>query len=721
MANGSTKQGKSVPLIATLAVKNQLISEEQLQKALAQCSDSGSLEAELIAYFLAENLISSQNIHRLTMAAKAITIHQQEYRFGAIALAKGIVNKSVLDLALEEQREQLKKGKKPRRIGDVMAEAGLITIKQRDEILKLQNRSCTPPDRADKPLLKTEPGADTPADGDGEDEADPDHDGPDPVPGNLPELSPEFDGGQILDRMDQEVQICGCLLLQVTRDHMTAFLSKTCEVDPDIRAVTIRTALAEKGVVSGLVPDDRIAAFIKSPIGDSTSFSVAQGVEPSPGKDSRIEFFFDTAYLKIGGMDDSGNGDVKHRGPRPLVEKGAVLAEKIPGTTPQPGKDVYGNTVQVPDGTDSPFRTGAGAVLSGDGRKVLATVQGCPRMTLAGLIVVHGESAVDGDLDSDTGSVAFGGNIHISGCIKDGVTVCGADITAQEVDNGIVDANGDLTIAGGINDARVHARGHVYAQSITNSQIVCMGDVFVQDQVADSAVECAGGCFMTTGMLISGRVSAKMGLMARGIDSGTAGPSRIRVGHDAFAARELEKNSAGTIQLEETIQRLGEKKDTLRSGAGNLKKQMTELVRARERIQGQCRELEARAESPDRRLGELRESLSAAETKIQVCAAETRKLVKLAAATDQQMFEAVSSKEALAHERENLIRWSERTPGKARVAVDGNIMPGTVIMGLHSKFVPAIELNHVRITERPVKLDYGGNSEIIYQMQVNNF
>jgi len=47
-----------------------------------------------------------------------------------------------LDLALEEQKEQFKKGKKPRRIGDMMVEAGMITLKQRDEIFKLLNRSC---------------------------------------------------------------------------------------------------------------------------------------------------------------------------------------------------------------------------------------------------------------------------------------------------------------------------------------------------------------------------------------------------------------------------------------------------------------------------------------------------------------------------------------------------------------------------------------------------
>ncbi|MGD9825272.1 flagellar assembly protein A [Desulfobacter sp.] len=721
-----SKQNKTVPLIGTLAVKHQFISEEQLQKALAQCSDNTNLEAELKEYFLAGNLISSQNIHRLAMAAKAITIHQQEHRFGAIALARGLVNKSVLDLALEEQKEQLKKGKKPRRIGDVMVEAGLITLKQRDDILKLQNRACKPPDRTNKPLSKTEPAKDVPVLAHGENQAAPGHDALRPSADNIPKPTPESNGGPVLDRMEQVAQICGGLLLQVTCDHLSAFLSKTCDMNPDISAVVIRTALAEKGVVFGLAPDDRIEEFIRSPMADSTFFSVAQGVEPSPGKDTKIEFFFNTDYLKTGGMDDSGNIDFKHRGPRPLVETGTVLAEKIAGSTPQPGRDVYGNTIQALGGTDNPFRVGAGAVLSEDGRKVLATVRGVPRITLAGLIVVHEESAINGNIDNDTGPVEFNGNIRVTGTIKSGVR--GVDITAQAVDNAIVEASGDLIIACGINDARVYARGNVYAQSITHSKIVCMGDVFVTKKIVDSTIECSGGCSIITGMLVSSRVSAKMGLMARSIGSGTVGPSRIRVGHDAFAARELEKNSAGMVRFEEAIQDLWKKKSAVRRQAAGLKKQMTELARVRERIQVKCREIESQPELPpgnrdflNRRLAEFRKNLKAAETKIQMCAAKTRDLVRQAAKVDRQILEPSASKKTLADEKKNLISWSEHTPGKARVAVDGEIMPGTVITGLHSSFVADTELCHVRITERPVKSDEGKKSEIIYQMQVDNF
>nr|WP_320013885.1 FapA family protein [uncultured Desulfobacter sp.] len=642
MANG-LKHGKTVPLIGSLAVKNQFISEEQLQKALAQYSDDDNLEEKLTAYFLAENLISSRNIHRLTMAAKAVTIHQQEYRFGAIALAKGFVNKSVLDLALEEQKEQLEAGKKPRRIGDVMVEAGIITSKQRDEIFKLQNRSCKPPHGANEPLPKTEPVVDA----------------------------------QVLSH----------------------------EEDPANSGHHTHNALA-----------------------DNIPVSMAQGVKASPDKDTKTEFFFDTDYLKTGGMDDYGNIDFKDRSPSPLVEKGTVLAEKIVGSTPQPGNDVYGNAIPAIDKTNNSFRVGAGAILSEDGRKVLATVRGEPRITLAGLIVVHEEFDINEDIDNETGPVEFDGNISVTGSIKSGARVCGVDIAAQEVNNGVVEANGDLIIARGINDARVYARGNVYAQSITNSEIICMGDVFVKKKIVDAKIECSGACSIITGMLVSSQVSAKMGLMAGSISSGTAVPSKIRVGRDAFTARELEKNSAETMRLEEVIQTLGKTKNTILRKAAGIKKKMAELDQVKEKIQVQCREIESRPELPpgdreylDEGLTGLRKRLKAAETKIKLYTAKIKDLAKQAAKIDQQISEPVASKKALADEKKNLIRWSEHTPGKARVIVDGEMMSGTALMGLHSRFVSDTQLYHVRITERPVKSDDGEDSRVFYQMQVDDF
>jgi len=409
MADGS-KQDRPAPLIGILAVKHKFISDAQLQNALEQCGGESDSDEKLKAYFIAEKLISSQNIHRLAMAVKAVAIHREEYRFGAIALAKGVVNKMVLDLALEEQKEQFQKGKKPRPIGDVMVEAGIITTKQRNEILELQKRACILPNKAETLPVKTSDPAGSPS---------VDNHGHHTSADNLAKTSAANEN-IILDRLEEVGRICGGLLLQVTLDHMSAFLTKICDMDPDIPAVVIRTALSEKGVVFGLVPDEEIEGFIRSSISDSVLFCVARGRAPSPDKDFRIEFSFDTAYLKSSGMDESGKVDAKPKGKRTLVEKETVLAEKIAGKPPQTGKDVFGHAVSATGTSNVFFRAGTGTMLSQDGQKVSARVRGTPRMTLDGSIAVHERSDINADIDHDTGTGEYDKSLRVNGRINSG-------------------------------------------------------------------------------------------------------------------------------------------------------------------------------------------------------------------------------------------------------------------------------------------------------------
>ena len=129
-----------IPLIGQLALNNNLITSEALQKALAYCSDFSNKESALKDYFLSKELISSRNVERLTKAAQTFEFRQKEFKFGDIAIRKGFINKSVLTLALEEQQNEIKNRSGLNQIGEILVNAGFITEKQRDYILKLQKR-----------------------------------------------------------------------------------------------------------------------------------------------------------------------------------------------------------------------------------------------------------------------------------------------------------------------------------------------------------------------------------------------------------------------------------------------------------------------------------------------------------------------------------------------------------------------------------------------------
>ena len=246
-------------------------------------------------------------------------MRQKEFKFGTIAVRKGFINQSVLKLALEEQQTAIKIQKKFHLVSDILVEAGMLTAKQRDYILKLQKRvrqevKKGSQEKADKPFPD-----------------DKENSGKDPEDQAL-DNSAETISEKKADKsvlLESEI-IAGGTKFEISKDFMGAFLSKTDHFDNNITLTEIKEALLDKGIVLGIVSDEMIEGFINSSGFKTKSFRVARGILPIRGKDAKVEFFFNTDYLKAGGLTKDGVIDFKDRGEIPYVEEGTVLAEKIP-------------------------------------------------------------------------------------------------------------------------------------------------------------------------------------------------------------------------------------------------------------------------------------------------------------------------------------------------------------------------------------------------------
>ena len=729
MAGGSKKKTK-IPLIGLLALKNQLVTKSELEVGLTQVRDAKDQAGALKDYFISQELISNKNVQRLTLAAKAITIRQKEYTFGAIALAKGFINKSVLDLALEDQQNDIKEKKKPRLIGDMMVAAGLLTERQRDYILKLQNRVrknaiaatvVTPDGPAEKvPAPESSKAAADPETG-----IDP----ADDTDTGAEEKASLAAASQEVTLLDPEI-ITGGIQLQVSSDFMAAFLTKTDQFDDNLLASDIKEELIDRGIVAGIVAEEMIDGFIQSTGFKTQSFRVAKGIRPIQGQDAKVEFFFNTDYLKAGGMDDNGYIDFKQRGEIPLVDKGTVLAEKIPRVEARWGQNIYGDEVMTEKGEDTPLRFGHGVVLSEDGLKLLADVRGYPKYSLSGVVFVHEEYTAGGDVDYETGHIEFDGNVNVKGCIKSGFKVRGNDVTTVELDGGIIEAEGDVKVDGGINEGSVYARGNVYAKFIHNSEINCMGDVYVQKEIVDSTIETSGSCSIANGKLISSTVTAKMGLMARNIGTEMGRPSVIKVGHDAFTQRELKKNKAEVARVKEEILGQESKRDKLKEQNTLLQKEITELAHVQDRAQLEQREIDtqlndpaaaADAEALKRRLKALLANVDEAENKLDHCFEKSEALESAMKKISRIIEKLQVQRDALVAERNNLSKWAKDNPGKAMVAVEGALLAGTQVIGKHSEYTAEKEIRHARISELLFKTEAEEGGRTSYQMQVGNY
>lgn len=717
-----------IPLIGLLAVKNHLITKEDLQKAYTACKNQKDPSAAIKDYFISNKLVSQLNVERLQRAAKALALRQKEFKFGAIAIRKGFVNQSVLKLVLEEQQRDIKDKKKVRLIGDMLVEAGMLTQKQRDYILKLQKRV-----REQSDALTGNKKGETPS----KDAGTKKHEDTKEAVKSEEKPVPEAQADTVKE-VPEEIGleppeiIEGGLKLEVASDYMAAYLTKTKHFDTGITATQIKETLFEKGILLGVVGDDMIEGFIRSSGFKTKSFRVAKGVTPIDGKDAQVEFFFNTDYLKAGGMTKDGTIDFKDRGEVPHVEEGTVLAEKIPMVEARNGHNIYGDEIPTMPGKDVPFKYGKGAKMSEDGYKVLAAVKGFPKYAMSGHIFVHDVYTTEGDVDYETGHIQYDGNVDVKGRVKSGFKVIGNDVRAVELDGGIINAQGNVMIAGGINEGDIYAKGTVQAKFIHNSKVVCMGNVVVQKEVVDSEIECSGSLIIDNGKLISSEVTAKMGIKIRNVGTEMAGPSLIKVGHDAFMEKELEKNKEQIDQIKEQIKQVDNKKEELKQQNLELQKQITELAHVQDRsqlevkdVQTQMTQLENDGSDPSKtaalkeKMDVLKANAAKAEQSLDACFDKSEEIEGILESEDKKIKSLEIKLADFQDERSNLIKWSKDNPGKSQAIVEGAIMPGTVIKGKHCEINISEMVRHAKVFEALMKSD-DGQSLNIYEMQIGN-
>ncbi len=719
--NDKTNIPVKTPVIGLLAVKNFLITKEDLQKGLSQGSSAQDPTLALQEYLLSEELVSPENMQRLVRAAKALDTRQKEFKFGAIAVRKGFINQSVLKLALEEQAADIRNKRKIRMLGDLLVDAGMLTPKQCDYILKLQKRVRQ---EAEKTLMEK---GGNPALGEGET--------PSGNPEGPSDLSPA--GSKALsdtgmDDLLEPEMIAGGIKLEITKDFMAAFLTKTDDFDDNITVTEVKEALFENGILLGIADDKMIEGFIRSSGFKTKSFQVAKGIFPVQGRDARVEFFFNTDYLKAGGLTTDGSIDFKDRGEIPHVEEGTVLAEKLPMLESRLGHNIYGDEIDAVPGTDLALKIGKGAKLSEDGFKVLADVRGIPKYALSGHIFVHQEYVTGGDVDFETGHIKFDGNVNVQGRIKSGFKVNGNDIRAVELDGGTIDAQGDVRIAGGINEGKIYSRGNVFAKFIHNSEIMCMGNVVVEKEIVDSDVDCSGACVTENGKLISSRISSKMGVKAKNIGTERVRPNVIHVGRDAFSEKELEKNKADLDQLKVQIEKHLDAKEILKQENLELQKQITALAHIQDRSQLEQKEIASTIASLningetsppikdlEEKIQELKLQAQDAEQSLDENFDKCEKIEDMIQARDRKIQALETTRDDLLAERNNLIAWSKDNPGKPVVIVTGAVLPETHIRGRHSEMRVGELIRHARITEILCTSD-DGQSLNVYEMRVDS-
>lgn len=216
--------------------------------------------------------------------------------------------------------------------------------------------------------------------------------------------------------------------------------------------------LAQEGITYG-IDTEKLKRILQEQ--QEGQFVIARGTPPQPPEDETVEILFKTGTYLFPREDRYGKVDFREYQRIPTVEKGTLLARKIPGKPGTPGVGVRGETIEPPPPQPVRLVCGPGTALTDNGTAVVATIGGQPTCDIYGRTYVFGVNQlyiIDRDVDVRTGNVRFRGNIEVRGSIKPGM---------------IVHATGNLTILGDVDTARVGAYGRVnIAGSVVNSRVI---------------------------------------------------------------------------------------------------------------------------------------------------------------------------------------------------------------------------------------------------------
>jgi len=600
------------------------------------------------------------------MAGQAVKVD----RFGEIAVSMNMVPQEKLDRALVIQKMIFSRTKVHMSIGKVLKEMGLLTQAQVDSVLETQRYiSVDQPETCDCRI-------------------------------------PAAEG------LEPTKPLTGLKLI-ISEDKLGAFLCPS-DVQPEgLSLEAVKDFIAGQGVDYGLVDDEALSDYIAQTPLPGEPFQIAAGTPPTPGRSPEVIYHFDTDPLRIGTLKADGTMDWKNRGEIPQVNAGDLLVEKTPGESGLPGTSVCGQVLPPPRIRDPRLKCGKGAQRSEDGTRIMAKVDGMPKISADGKVFVFGMLNIEGDIGIETGNVEFEGYIEAEGLVTAGYTVKAKGLRTAGIQDAVIEVTEDLVCDGGIYGSTIKIGGNMKASHIHNCKIEILGDLVAQKEIFDSTVEVGGRCMIVGGKIITSEIDAKKGVEAMEIGSVGSNPCKLVVGFDRKFERDFAASQAELEELTNQKTQLAASLPELQTKLADAQARETKVANERQSYLTQKQQFEEqlRGEGPNPVEGDeeklmLEEMIAELDEKDKEMNA---RLTDLGKPTDQIQMKIVTFENSLksleqliseAQEKIGLLEESAKVdPGIPVIRVEGTIYSKTQIVAPHKEMVLDEEMQRVRISE----------------------
>lgn len=696
---------KSIPIIAKLALKHGMITQEQLKVAAVHRTKHASTgqEIPLEKILQAKGFLTQAQTELLHLAQKYWQVTQLGRGFCQIALKKKLITPQDARAAIQAQSAAFKKNKSVRRISEILLEDGKITAEQCDSLLADQGRRRRD-QNGDPPSKKTATEAVSPAESTAPAAPAAAREAVPATTGEDAQATPEETAGATSPDPGSEFD------LSISRDRLSAVIRPAGGMPAANTLEYVHDLLNTHGITTGILPDERITEYMKTEALEGAPLTIARGKPPKPGIDATLTYHFQ-AQQKIGKVLAGGTMDYRDHGEVPFVKKGDLLVEKTPMTPGEPGTDISGEPIKAGAPADVKLRNGAGTELIENGLKLIAQADGQPKMSFGGRVTVLSELKIDGDVDLKTGHVNFEGNVDVAGSIQAKFRVKAHHLTAREIMAAEVTVTGDITVGGGIIGATINSQGNIRAKYIKNANISAFGSVTAEREITDSTIEVSGSCQVENGKIFASTISAKQGIQAKDIGTEVSTPCRLSAGVDTHIEQEISGLQNAINRRKEKQKQIKQNLVALDVEKQAMQQQISLLAQVQDRSMVEQRDVQSTLEKL--KAVAQADAVAEAENKIKALEQKARDAEnELGALFDKQdqADEKIGALELelkmlqeeideLTDEKQSIVQWSKAQKPIAVVSATGPVYAGTMISGVHAQTRIKETCRHVRIHE----------------------
>ncbi|SDU49081.1 FapA family protein [Desulfobacula phenolica] len=622
------EQSNQIPSLAELALKYGTINDEQFNHvrrlyALKRNNDNPIGYEKLL---LSQKFITRYQVGLLKLIQEYLVVRKQGETFGQIAVEQGFVSQDDVDRALEMQKKEFRQSKIKKLIGDILVESRVLTLKQKNEILKEQDFLDT---RARK-TFTTDPSKRVDQDGDRPIDQDID----------LSDYEKQFLKTKVLDQefaacviekgfcskrevkiaqkvqadefeKEKKIRILGDIMVELnylTKEQRNLILKEQEQIKKNSGFVTdsgvhvhigqdqmeavvkiskepenvclqdIKDALETKGVKYGVYTDAILQCNLD--LKNNEFVAAKQGLASDVLTNKNVLYHFDT-----------GKTDTEP------TKKGALLAEQRLEEGTYLKKNVFGNNIEQPKAHDLFFRCASGTRFLKDNKnahaKAFAVKTGFVCLSVERKLYIHSTINVLEDADLRYGPLENYANLNISGVLTGAYPITAGQVNAREIRGARIVATGNVKSHVGITDAVISAQGDIHAAYLHNCRIETFGNVYIANEIIDSHIFCSGKINSGQCRVISSILYAK-----KGIELAGAGNNRTKACILGAGSEHHILKKAGQINLEiknisRHVDELKEKKDDQERSAKKTFQKMVELKIFHDRAKNKKQKLAA--------------------------------------------------------------------------------------------------------------------------------